>query len=222
MNRRFPVGGELTAGGAHFRLWAPNHRRVEVVLEGPNQRSTTLLESEPGGYFSGSPPGQMAGDRSRFLLAGSAPFPAPPSPFQPDGPHGPSELVDSSEFQWGDQKWAGVRVEGQVIYEMHIGTFTKEGTWNAARPELPELASAGITLIEMMPVAEFPGTFGWGYDGVDFFAPYHFYGRPEDLRSFINDAHGLGIGVILDVVYNHAGPDGNYLSQYAPYYFTSK
>src|SRR5213078_3325856 len=140
--------------------------------------------------------------------------------FQPEGPHGPSQIVDSSAYRWKRGAWNGVRIEGQVIYEMHIGTFTSEGTWNAAREFLPELADMGITLLELMPVAEFPGNFGWGYDGVDLFAPTHLYGAPDDLRAFVDWAHSLGLGVILDIVYNHFGPDGNYLGAYSNDYLT--
>ncbi|HSG39093.1 MAG TPA: malto-oligosyltrehalose trehalohydrolase, partial [Thermoanaerobaculia bacterium] len=149
-------------------------------------------------------------------------FPDPASRFQPEGPHGPSQVVDPSTFQWTDRDWRGVTREGQVIYEMHVGTFTPEGTWAAAARELPELADLGITVLELMPVAEFPGRFGWGYDGVDLFAPYHHYGEPDDFRRFVDQAHGAGLGVILDVVYNHLGPDGNYLKQFSESYFTDR
>jgi maltooligosyltrehalose trehalohydrolase len=129
-------------------------------------------------------------------------------------------VVDPTTFQWTDAQWPGVKLKGQIIYEMHIGTFTKEGTWRAAVEELAELARIGITVIEMMPIADFPGKFGWGYDGVDLFAPTHLYGTPDDLRAFVNRAHSLGLGVILDVVYNHFGPDGNYLGVYSNDYLT--
>src|SRR6185436_8745817 len=142
----------------------------------------------------------------------------PVSRFQPEGPHGPSRVVDPARFQWTDSQWRGVTLEGQVIYELHVGTFTREGTWGAARRELPELADVGVTVVELMPVADFPGRFGWGYDGVGIFAPVAIYGQPDDFRRFVNDAHANGIGVVLDVVYNHLGPDGNYLKQFADDY----
>jgi maltooligosyltrehalose trehalohydrolase len=142
------------------------------------------------------------------------------SRFQPDGPHGVSQVVDPSRFSWADAGWRGIPREQLVIYEMHIGTFTPEGTWEAAARHLPALAELGITAVEMMPVAEFPGKFGWGYDGVDLFAPTRLYGSPDDLRRFVDRAHGLGLAVILDVVYNHFGPDGNYLRSYSPTYFS--
>ena len=145
-------------------------------------------------------------------------YPDPASRFQPDGPHGPSCIVDPTKFRWSDAEWPGLKLKGQIIYEMHIGTFTREGTWRAAAEQLSELARIGITVIEMMPVADFPGRFGWGYDGVDLFAPSHLYGTPDDLRAFIDRAHSLGLGVILDVVYNHFGPDGNYLGVFSDDY----
>src|SRR5207245_2221626 len=139
-----------------------------------------------------------------------------------EGPHGPSQIVDPSQFTWTDQAWRGIQRGGQVIYEMHVGTFTEAGTWAAAQRELSELANLGITLIELMPIAEFPGRFGWGYDGVDLFAPTRLYGQPDDFRLFVDQAHALGLGVIVDVVYNHLGPDGNYLKQFSDAYFTDR
>ena len=144
------------------------------------------------------------------------------SRYQPDGPHGPSAIVDPSAFRWTDGRWRGLQADGQVIYELHVGTFTPEGTWRAAAAELDALADLGITIVEMMPVADFAGRFGWGYDGVDLYAPTRLYGTPDDLRAFIDRAHALGIGVILDVVYNHIGPDGNYLSDFSRDYFTER
>jgi maltooligosyltrehalose trehalohydrolase len=159
----------------------------------------------------------------RFSLDGSDRLlPDPASRFQPEGPHGPSRIIDPGGFPWTDHDWKGVRLEGQVIYEMHIGTFTSEGTWNAAQKLLPELTDVGITLLEVMPVSEFPGRFGWGYDGVNLFAPTHLYGTPDDFRAFVNTAHGLGLGVLLDAVYNHFGPDGNYLKEFSADYFTDR
>jgi maltooligosyltrehalose trehalohydrolase len=224
MHRRLPVGAEVPAeGGVHFRVWAPRRRRVEVVLEGAAAGQAAGLEAEGGGYFSGRVAKAGAGTRYRYRLDGGAElYPDPASRFQPDGPHGPSQVIDPGRFAWTDGGWAGTRLEGQVIYELHLGTFTREGTWAAAARELPELAAAGITMIEIMPVAEFPGRFGWGYDGVNLFAPTRLYGEPDDVRRFVDRAHALGVGVILDVVYNHFGPDGNYLRQFAEDYFTDR
>jgi maltooligosyltrehalose trehalohydrolase len=218
MHRAPGVLSTITTEGVHFRVWAPRRKKVEVVLDS----GTIELEAEGDGYFSGLAEGIGAGALYRYRLDGGDAFPDPASRFQPQGPHGPSRVVDPSTFPWTDGDWRGVRREGQVLYEMHVGTFTPEGTWEAASRELPELARLGITVIEMMPVAEFPGRFGWGYDGVDLFAPYHRYGEPDDLRRFVDRAHAAGLGVILDVVYNHLGPDGNYLRQYADEYFTDR
>jgi len=230
--RRLPIGAELTpGGGVHFRVWAPEHQDVTVVVYSPSKEAedgerierAVPLQSEGNGYFSTWVREAAAGDRYGFRLRNEERlYPDPASRFQPDGPHGLSQVVDPSLFTWTDQDWKGVVPEGQVIYEMHIGTFTEEGTWEAACRYLPKLAEMGITVLEVMPVNDFPGRFGWGYDGVNFFAPTRLYGVPDDFRRFVDQAHSLGLGVILDVVYNHAGPDGNYLPQFAQAYFTDK
>ena len=221
VQRRYPIGAELIGPDqVHFRLWAPKAQQVDLVLEDnaaktPRQTFHSL-EAEEGGYFSGAA-NAGAGARYRFSVNNNF-YPDPASRFQPDGPHGSSCIVDPTRFKWTDSQWhgpAGTGLKGHVIYEMHVGTFTKEGTWCAALQQLEELARIGITVIEMMPVADFPGKFGWGYDGVDLFAPSHLYGTPDDLRAFIDRAHSLGLGVILDVVYNHFGPDGNYLGAFS-------
>ena len=215
LERRFPIGAEvLPNGGVHFRVWAPVRKRLEVVIE---QRPSIEMEREGDGYFSALVPDATAGSRYRF---GDLPDPA--SRFQPEGPHGPSEIVDPSLFAWTDGNWRGGTLAGKILYEMHVGTFTREGTWTAAAHELPELGKAGITVIELMPVADFPGRFGWGYDGVGLYAPVSLYGQPDDFRAFVNAAHNQGIAVILDVVYNHIGPDGNYLKEFSPRYFTDR
>jgi maltooligosyltrehalose trehalohydrolase len=221
--RRYPVGAELIGPDqTHFRVWAPKAQRVDLVLEDSAAKTPGQefhgLAPEKGGYFSGSA-NAGAGACYRFRVNDRF-YPDPASRFQPDGPHGPSCIVDPAAFRWTDSHWPGISLKGQIIYEMHIGTFTKEGTWRAAAQQLEELARIGITAIEMMPVADFPGRFGWGYDGVDLFAPSHLYGVPDDLRSFIDRAHSLGLGVILDVVYNHFGPDGNYLGAFSDDYLT--
>ncbi len=223
--RRYPIGAELIGENkTHFRVWAPKAQHVDLVLEGgaakDAKRTFHSLEAEEDGYFSGVATAG-AGSCYRFRVNNAENFhPDPASRFQPDGPHGSSCVVDPTTFPWTDSRWPGVKLKGQIIYEMHIGTFTREGTWRAAAEELAELARIGITVIEMMPVADFPGKFGWGYDGVDLFAPTHLYGPPDDLRAFVNRAHSLGMGVILDVVYNHFGPDGNYLGVYSDSYLT--
>lgn len=218
--RRFAVGAECNGNGTHFRVWAPRRDSVSIAFEDGREEALTR---ETGGYHSGHISGALAGQRYRVRLDGKAQaFPDPASRYQPDGPHGPSEIVDPSNFRWTDDDWPGIGLKGQVIYELHIGTFTEGGTWRSAIEILPQLKSVGITCIEMMPVADFAGRFGWGYDGVDLFAPAHVYGSPDDLRKFVAAAHALGLGVILDVVYNHFGPDGCYLKEFAESYFTSK
>lgn len=222
VTRRFPIGAEpARSGGVQFRIWAPERRTVEVVWELSGEPFS--LSSEENGYFSGYIAEARSGDAYRFRLDGSdALVPDPVSRFQPDGPEGPSIVVDPDEFRWTDEGWPGVHLRGQVIYEMHIGTFTREGTWEAARRELPELRHAGLSLLELMPVHDFCGRFGWGYDGVAFFAPTRLYGKPDDFRRFVDDAHRAGLGVILDVVYNHVGPRGNFLKQFSRDYFTER
>jgi maltooligosyltrehalose trehalohydrolase len=216
--RRYPVGAEVTPAGTHFRVWAPIRSRVEVVVEGG---PTVPLRAEPGGYFAGLAAGVGDGARYRFRLDGGPALADPASRFQPDGPHGPSQVVDPHRFEWTDSKWPGVPQRGQVLYEMHVGTFTAEGTWTAAAARLPELAELGVTAVEVMPVADFPGKFGWGYDGTCLYAPTRLYGTPDDFRRFVDAAHAAGVGVILDVVYNHFGPDGNYVREYAPQFLST-
>ena len=225
--RRLPVGAEVQPeGGAHFRVWAPCSKTARVDLwptadSNKPPRRHVELEPEPGGYFSGYVP-EAAPSQGYHIRLEQGAYPDPASRFQPQGPHGRSQIVDPAAFAWTDNHWRGVSRAGQVIYELHVGTFTREGTWKAAIEQLPALADLGITVIELMPVAEFPGRFGWGYDGVSLFAPTRLYGTPDDFRAFVDRAHAAGLGVILDVVYNHLGPDGNYLKQFSPCYFTDR
>jgi maltooligosyltrehalose trehalohydrolase len=217
-DRRRAVGAEVVPGrGVNFRVWAPKRRSVEVVLwrELPDddwRRTQALLrlplELEAGTdkYFSALVTDAAAGMYYGFCLDGEPRvFPDPASRFQPRGPTGPSQVIDPGAYGWSDSQWKGISIEGQVLYEMHVGTFTPEGTWRAAQARLPDLADVGVTVVELMPVAEFPGNFGWSYDGVCLFAPTRHYGRPDDFRRFVDRAHALGLGVILDVVYNHFG-----------------
>jgi len=204
----------VSGGGTHFRVWAPRRRHVEVVIDG---RGSALREEEDG-YFAGHVARAEAGTLYQYRLDGDAALlPDPASRWQPSGPHGPSGVVDPSTYRWADGGWRGA-VAPPVLYEMHVGTFTPAGTWAGAREKLPMLADLGVTVLELMPVADFPGGFGWGYDGVLLFAPYHGYGEPDDFRRFVDAAHGLGLAVILDVVYNHLGPDGNYLEAFSDQY----
>ncbi len=213
----YPVGAQPQKDGTSFRIWADSRTRASVLMENREYP----LKPQENGYFQDFVPGAAEGDLYSFLLDGEGPFPDPASRFQPRGPHGPSQIVDPNKFSWTDAEWQGVRLPSQVIYELHVGTFTEEGTWKYATRQLPSLAELGVTLVELMPVSEFNGAFGWGYDGVNFFAPTHNYGLPDDFRSFVDVAHSHNLGVILDVVYNHLGPDGNYLPLFSKHYFTN-
>jgi maltooligosyltrehalose trehalohydrolase len=199
-------------------VWAHGHD--SVVLRVRNHDYP--LAPEGAGYFSIDVPGVREGETYSYRIDGNGPFPDPSSRFQPEGPHGPSQIVDPHRFAWTDRHWKGLQLHGQVIYECHVGTFTPEGTWQSAICQLAYLKNLGITAIEVMPVAEFSGAFGWGYDGVDFFAPTRNYGSPDDFRAFVDAAHSHGLGVLLDVVYNHAGPDGNYLPSFSQSYFNQQ
>jgi len=222
--RYMPIGAEPSPDGnaTRFRVWAPEHSSVSVVFDGA--RKAAPLEPERDGYFSALIEDVPAGTRYKYQL-GSDPthaYPDPASRYQAQGPHHFSEVIDPRLFEWTDGNWPGVKLAGQVIYELHLGTFTTEGTWKAAAEKLSYLKDTGITVIELMPVADFPGKFGWGYDGVQLFAPASIYGTPDDMRAFVDQAHSLGLGVVLDVVYNHLGPDGNYLGEFSPSYFSDR
>lgn len=216
-SRRLAVGADLVAPACvHLRVWAPRVHSLEVVIG----ERTHALDKDARGYWTAEV-GAASGELYQFRVDNSDRlFPDPASRYQPEGPHGPSEVIDPTRYQWHDEDWRGASLEGQVLYELHVGTFTREGSWDAARRELGELADLGVTAIELMPIAEFDGRFGWGYDGVAPFAPYHRYGRPDDLRAFVDEAHRVGLAVILDVVYNHLGPSGNYLRQFSVSYFS--
>ncbi len=226
VTRKLPVGAEVRDGGTHFRLWAPNCQHVELVLlesDGVSERQVMPLEAEGDGYYSGFSDQAHAGNLYGFSLDEHKQlYPDPASRFQPRGVHGPSQLIDPSQYQWKTSGWRGCALKGQVAYELHLGTFTPQGTWAAATEKLPHLKDVGVTLVEVMPIAAFHGEFGWGYDGVAWYAPFHIYGTPDDARRFIDEAHALGIGVILDVVYNHFGSCGNYTGAYSPFYFSTR
>jgi maltooligosyltrehalose trehalohydrolase len=224
--RRLPVGAEpQPSGGAHFRVWAPSRKTVEVMLECSGAGGGAVpyeLAREDNGYFSGIILHAAPDMLYRYRLDRKNSYPDPASRFQPDGPHGPSQIIDPGEFGWTDGNWRGIQLAGQIVYEMHIGTFTREGTWNAATLELEKLAQLGVTALEIMPVADFIGEFGWGYDGVDLYAPTRLYGMPDDFRRFVDCAHKIGLAVLLDVVYNHFGPDGAYFKEFSNDYFTDR
>jgi maltooligosyltrehalose trehalohydrolase len=216
------VGARPLPEGTYFRVWAPIAKTVEVVLDGGARRIPLVRELD--GYHSALVGNAFAGDRYKLSIDGGEAFPDPASRYQPEGPHGSCEIVDPTAYTWStaESSWRGLSIEGQVFYELHIGTFTPEGTFLSAIAEFPRLKHLGITALECMPLAEFAGDVGWGYDGVQLFAPFHHYGQPDHLRRMIDAAHGHGLGVILDVVYNHLGPDGNYLTKYSEDYFSRK
>jgi len=217
-----PFGAEVGEGGAHFRLWAPDASRVGLHLEGPGVRRELELEGREDGWFEAVVAGAGAGTRYRFAIDAGEPVPDPASRFQPEGPHGPSEVVDAAAHVWRDAAWRGLRWEEVVLYELHVGTFTCGGSYAGAQRALDELASLGVTAIELMPLAECPGARNWGYDGTHAFAPESSYGRPEELKELVEAAHQRGIAVFVDVVYNHFGPEGNYLSGFASPFFTDR
>ncbi|HLL00738.1 MAG TPA: malto-oligosyltrehalose trehalohydrolase [Myxococcaceae bacterium] len=206
-----------------WRVWAPEHRTLEVVLHDAEGKPGRVLPmtAEAGGYFGAVLEGQGAGVRYKLRVDGEGPFPDPWSRSQPQGVHGPSEVV-VPDFAWTDTGWKGPDPEALIPYEVHVGTATPEGTFDALIPRLKELRELGINALELMPLASFPGTRNWGYDGVDLFAPSHVYGGPEGLRRLIDAAHAQGLAVLIDAVYNHFGPDGNYLRCYSPHYFTGR
>lgn len=216
---RLSLGASVTSDGVHFCLWATKPKLIEVLLQ---DGTAHPLGRDDAGYWSGLVPQAKTGMTYRYRVDGKDSFPDPCSRFQPEGPHGPSLIIDPDAYRWRDQQWRGVTMHGQVIYELHIGTFTPNGTFDSAIEELDELKRLGITVIEIMPVAEFPGRWNWGYDGVDLYAPTRVYGEYDALKRFVDEAHARGLAVILDVVYNHIGPDGNYLPTYCDEYFTDR
>ena len=209
----------LPAGGAGLRLWAPGQARIRLRWYGHGE--PLAMTALAGGWHEIEVPGMRAADRYAYLLDDGREVPDPASRFQPEDVHGPSELVDLDAYRWR-VAWAGRPWHEVVLYELHVGTFTPQGTFAAAIEKLDHVAGLGVTAIELMPVAEFPGRRNWGYDGVLLFAPDASYGRPEDLQRFVDAAHARGIAVLLDVVYNHFGPDGNYLPALAPPFFTDR
>jgi maltooligosyltrehalose trehalohydrolase len=210
-------GPSLAPGGVHFRLWAPALDKLDLVLEG---RQHIPMIRRDHGFFETLVEHVTAGDLYSFALPDGRLVPDPASRFQPRDVHGPSEVIDPSRFSWRED-WRGRPWEEIVLYELHIGAFTPEGTFQAALGKLGHLADLGVTAVEIMPVSDFSGRWNWGYDGVLPYAPDSSYGRPEDFKAFVEAAHAQGICVLLDVVYNHFGPDGNYLSSYAPDFFTN-
>lgn len=236
MKRRYemPFGAECRDDGSvRFHLWAPAARRVELCLDRSNDTSNPDSETSSAklrfplnprdnGWFELVTDAAKPGNRYRFQIDDAQEIPDPASRFQPQDVHGPSEVIDPAAFDWQDESWHGRPWEDAVIYELHVGAFTPPGTFSAVRGRLDYLAELGITALELMPVADFPGRRNWGYDGVLPFAPDSTYGRPDDLKQLVQAAHTLGIMVLLDVVYNHFGPEGNYLNSYAPQFSTDR
>ncbi|UCE64465.1 MAG: malto-oligosyltrehalose trehalohydrolase, partial [Nitrospirota bacterium] len=201
-----------------FKVWCPNARSVSVRVVDNEKREAPLTRVN-GGYWEDTINDIKVGTKYRYFLDNQLERPDPASRFQPEGVHGPSQVVDPSSFQWNDQNWRGLPLPDYIIYELHTGTFTPEGTFEAIIPRLPYLRDqVGITAVELMPVAQFPGTRNWGYDGAYLFAPQNCYGGPDGLKRLIDACHAHGLAVILDVVYNHFGPEGNYINDFGPFF----
>jgi maltooligosyltrehalose trehalohydrolase len=215
MNERH-FGARLTSEGTTFRLWAPAARRVDLLLE--QQRHP--LTSCKHGWFETDVPDAKAGTRYKFRIDDEIDVPDPASAFQPDDVFGPSEVIDPANYAWRARDWRGRPWHETVLLEAHVGTFTQDGTYRAMIDKLDHLVETGITALELLPLADFAGSRNWGYDGVLWYAPDSAYGRPEDLKLLVDEAHLRGLMVFLDVVYNHFGPEGNYLGRYAPSFFT--
>lgn len=217
-----PFGPKLLKdGGAEFRLWAPEASNVKLVLNRKREQILDMQSAKDGWYnltVNDAKPGEIY----NFLVDDHLNVPDPASRYQPNGVHGPSQLVNPTSFKWNDDEWTGRPLSEAVIYELHAGTFSKEGSFEAIQEKLDYFENLGITAIEIMPIADFPGEFNWGYDGVLHYAPARCYGKPDDLKALVNEAHSRGIMVFLDVVYNHFGPDGNYMYVYANSFFSQK
>lgn len=207
-------GARLNANGTSFRLWAPKARRVDLLLDGSRP-----LERGEDGWFSLDVPDAKAGARYKFRIDDEIDVPDPASAFQPDDVFGPSEVIDHSAYHWRTSEWRGRPWQETVFLEAHVGTFTREGTYRAMTDKLDHLVATGLTALELLPLADFAGFRNWGYDGVLWYAPDSNYGRPDDLKTLIDEAHQRGLMVFLDVVYNHFGPEGNFLCRYAPGFF---
>jgi maltooligosyltrehalose trehalohydrolase len=214
MKRRMRFGAELTGSGVTFRLWAPAARRVELLLDTPHP-----LQVQPGGWHEIAIPDAQAGTLYKFRIDGELAVPDPASAFQPGDVSGPSEVVDHGHYVWRATDWQGRPWQDTALLELHLGTFTSAGSFCGAIEKLDHVVETGLTAIELMPIADFSGRRNWGYDGVLPYAPDSSYGRPEDLKALIDEAHLRGLMVFLDVVYNHFGPEGNYLARYAPDFF---
>jgi malto-oligosyltrehalose trehalohydrolase len=215
----------VSASQTQFRVWAPKARTLSVELFGRNDQEETLISThslvrDETGIFTGIVADCPAGSLYKFKLDDKPGRPDPYSRFQPFGVHGPSQVVDSNAYQWEDQDWRGIKKRDLIVYEMHVGSFTEAGTYAAAIERLDELVELGVTSIEVLPLSQTPGRWNWGYDGVNYFAPRNTFGTPDELKAFIDACHAKNLAVIIDVVYNHVGPEGNYLNEFA--YYRSK
>jgi maltooligosyltrehalose trehalohydrolase len=213
------LGATPTSAGTEFLVWAPDAGAADVSVEG---KGVSRLERLEGGYFGGLVEDAGAGNLYRFSIDQRGPYPDPASRYQPRGVHGPSQIVDPDAYRWHDSAWSGRRLRDLVFYELHVGTFTPEGTFAGVRSKLPYLRDLGVTAIELMPLADFPGRRNWGYDGASLFAPARCYGSPDELRELVDAAHTEGLAVYLDVVYNHFGPDGAYAAAITRRYFSRR
>ncbi|HYL71812.1 MAG TPA: malto-oligosyltrehalose trehalohydrolase, partial [Candidatus Dormibacteraeota bacterium] len=200
-----------------FRVWAPSAGHVTLQLDGAQHAMTEAGD----GWWEAAPDGAAPGGRYGFSIDGGEALPDPRSPSQPEGVHGLSQLVDHASFAWSDSGWRGFPLREAVMYELHIGTFSPEGSFSAAIEHLDHLVALGVNAVELMPVAEFAGARGWGYDGVDLFAPHSAYGGPDGLKQLVDACHAHGLAVVMDVVYNHVGPEGNHLGAFGPYFTDS-
>lgn len=222
-HHRMRFGAEIDDGGtAHFRLWAPAAEHVDLVLEAGDGSRVLPMESTGEGWYETATPEAEAGARYRYRINGDLLVPDPASRFQPQDVHGPSELIEPRGYDWSDFEWRGRPWQDVVLYELHVGAFTPAGTFAGVLEKLDYLAELGVSAIELMPLSDAPGRRNWGYDGVLPFAPDSAYGRPDDLKVLIDAAHRRGLMVFLDVVYNHFGPEGNYIGAYAPQFFTER
>lgn len=205
-------------GSVRWRVWAPRATDVELVLIAGERRQAFPMDAEGAGFFHRQAPEIAEGRRYAYRLDGGPERPDPCSLWQPDGVHRPSAVVVPKRFRWTDQAWKGIARQDLVFYELHVGAFTEAGTFDAIIPRLPELRELGVTAIELLPIGQFPGTRNWGYDGAYLYAAQNSYGGPHGLQRLVDACHAAGLAIFLDVVYNHLGPEGNYLNEFGPYF----
>lgn len=220
-NWKMTLGANVRDEGVAFAVWAPDHQRARVVVDDDAGERVLDMHKQEAGVWSVLDPDAKAGSRYAFMPGDEPETPDFYSRSQPDGVHARSQVVDSSKYEWSDSGWKGIAADEAIIYELHVGTYTQAGNWEALTQQLSAIKDLGVTVIELMPVSESPGNRNWGYDGVNHYAPASYYGSSDDMRRFIDSAHQHGVAVILDVVYNHFGPEGNYTGRYSPYYLST-